>query len=494
METTSIMLNIRRSVTHAAFWGYCARLQNLGLQFIGMIVLSRILSPEDFGAMGIIGFFLTIGLIVSNFGFGGSILRQKAPEPEDWSTVFYINSVIGIFFALILFLVAPRIGEFYERNELINMLRVSSLSIILGALSTTRWLYLQYFLQQKKMLKIDLIANVCGILSALYIALYGWGVWALVMQYLVHTSLRFAILFWIAPVMPGRGFSTKAFHKLFSFSSKVFFAAVINVVFERFYGLLIGKLYLFKELGYYERAEKLESVATGSVVGVLSNILLPIFGSSQHDLVELKKIFKKFLIGSSTFLMFISIILYTAGEPLLLLCFGPQWQSVFPLLKIMVVAGFLMPMHVLNVQLMLTLNKSNWFLYAEIAKKLIYIIALLVTYKHGVIVIAVGTIGISIACAIINSYFGYRLIKYGFIGQIIDLLPIIIAGIAAIVSINLLLSLLPCEMILVQILFAITLTIVGYGGIICLLYRVNPIAFSKHYLLLLWNEEVHFGK
>lgn len=380
-------------------WSAFDRFGVMILQFIVNVVLARLLSPADFGSIGMLMIFLMVSQVFVDGGFGSALIQKKFPSEKDYSTIFFWNLGIGILLYLFLFLTSPLIAKFYRMPGLALILRVIGLTLIFSCIANIQSNRLQKRLQFKHIAISNIssyfIAGGFGILMALK----GFGVWSLVVMMLVQGVGRILWLFIISRWIPKLIFSIESFRQLFSFGGYLFFSNLLETVCKNLQGLIIGKYFSASQMGYYSQAYKLDNITSCSIPQVIAGVMYPIFSQFQEDKEKLNDLIIR-NIGMISFMVYPMLsILIIEAFPIINLLYGKQWLPSVPYYQILCIGGFF-----------LCLNNIPYYAVAACGKsKALFLTSF---YKWGALVIFLivgmhfGMIGIiwSLSASIANIF------------------------------------------------------------------------------------------
>ena len=412
-------------------WSALERFSSQGVSFIISIVIARILLPEDYGLVGMIGIFLGIANVFVDGGFGTALIRKQNRSELDLSTVFYYNVVISIVFYLILYISAPWIAKFYATAELIPVTRVVGLNIIFGALGTIHKTRLTIAIDLKTQTKISLISILITGALGIYLAYNEFGVWALIFQSLGSTVISTGLMWYYEHWKPALVFSLSSFKELFGFGSKLMLSGLLDTVYTNIYQMVIGKKYNAADLGFFTRASGIAQLPSSEATGVIQRVTFPILSEIQEDISRLSLNYRR-LLKMSAFIIFpVMTILAALGEPLIKILLTDKWLPAVPLLQVLCFGYMLHPIHAINLNLLQVKGRSDLFLRLEIVKKLMITVVLFISFSFGVFAICMGTVLVSIIALVINTYYTGKLINLGFWKQAKDIYPyLIISGLA----------------------------------------------------------------
>ena len=457
------------------FWTVGERLSVQAVQLLVQIFLARLLDPAQFGLIGMLLIFTAVAQSIMDSGFGSALIQKKDADQTDASSIFFFNLILGVILALLLFLAAPLISKFYLQPALTTITRVLSLTLIINAFSLVQKSLLAKKMDFKTQMKISLLAVIISGVIGIVMAFRGFGVWSLVAQ-MVSKSLFQSIFLWLFnDWRPSAIFSLYSLKSMFSFGSKLLVSGLIDTVFNNIYQTFIGKVYSPTDLGFFSKAKSIETAAVQATGSSLGQVLFPSLVHFQDDVVNLKKAYRK-TIKLSLFLHFpLMIGLWAIADPLFRFLLTDKWAPSIPYFQILCVAGLLFPLHVLNLNILKVKGRSDLFLRLEIIKKATVILAIVLTYRHGIMVMLYGQVITSIIAYLINSYYSGHLISYSQWDQIKDLLPAF--GSAVIMGAAMYLGgLIPTESHLLQIILQTVIGILVYSLISL---KVSPSEFKE---------------
>jgi O-antigen/teichoic acid export membrane protein len=420
-----MFLDIKRKAVNGVLWSSVERFSVQGIQFIIMIIMARVLSPADYGLIGMLAIFLAVSQSLVDSGFVQSLVRKKDRTEIDNSTVFYFNVVVGVFLYFILFFSAPLVADFYNVRELVSVTRWIGLSIIINSLVVVQRALLTINIDFKTQARASLIAVVISGTMGITMAYSGFGVWAIVCQQLVNLAINALLLWSFSHWRPLWTYSWKSFHELFAFGSKLLISGLIDTIYRNIFQIVIGKRFSATDLGYYTRARQFSDFPSANLTGILQKVIYPVLCSIQNEDERLSQVYRRFLRLSSFIIFPLLVGLAVVSKPLILLLLNEQWEFTATLLQVICFAMMWYPIHAINLNLLAVKGRSDLFLRLEIIKKAIGISILCITLPMGLIPMCLGQIVASLLSLIINTHYTGKLIHVAFRMQMRDLLPIL---------------------------------------------------------------------
>ena len=415
-------------------WSAIDNVVQTGVTFVVSIVLARLLTPDDYGLIGIIAIFTTVCTALINGGFTTALIRKKDATDDDYNTAFIVNLVVSLVLYAIIFLSSPLIAAFFGREELLALTRVSSLGIIIGALALVQQTRLTKRIDFKSQTKITLIASVSSGIVGIVLAVLGFGVWSLVAQQLMSHCLRTVLLWFVNKWIPSLRFSSKSFHELFGFGWKMMVSSVIDTVWKELYQVVVGKFYSPATLGQYTRSKQFSKLFSSNLTSVIQRVTYPVLSNIQDDKERMVAAYRK-IIKTTMFVTAISMFFVGAiSEPLLYCLIGPKWHDAATYLPLICISGSLYPLHAINLNMLQVQGRSDLFLGLEIVKKIIALAPLFIGAFIGIMPMLYTNVLTGIIAFFLNSHYSGKLLGYSSWMQIKDVAPSY--GIAFLVSLS----------------------------------------------------------
>ena len=422
--------NLKQKTVSGMIWSAVQKFGNMGISFVSNIVLARMLTPDDYGCIGMLAIFILVSNTFVDGGFGSALIQKKEPTQKDYSTIFWWNIFISTLLYGILFLSAPFIAEFYHMPLLCSVLRVQGIILIINSLNIIQTNQLRKQLKFKRLANVTIIAHTIAALMAIVLAYKGWGVWALVAQQIIGSSVISLILWYINKWMPDFSFSRESFKQLFGFGSFILVSNLINTFCNNVQGLLIGRFFSPAMMGYYTQARKLEILASHTFTTVIEQVSYPVLSKFQSDNILLKNVLYK-LVSMLIYISFpMMLLLILLAEPLILSLYGEKWMTSVPYFQILCIAGMSATFHGVHYYAVACKGKSRDIFVGTIVKRLlaltVLVIGMYLWQMNGLIWgVAVG----AWITAIVNAWLVSKHIGYSLFQQFKDLLPIMLLAV-----------------------------------------------------------------
>lgn len=417
------MSSIKDKTIKGVIWGSINNFSNQGIQFIISVILARLLTPQEFGLVGMLTIFITISDSFINSGLGSALIRKKDCTKEDYSTVFYFNLIVGLFFYFVLFFSSNAIAQFFNEPQLESLVKVLGLILIINAFTIIQGTIITKRVDFKLYAKISVIAGTCSGFIAIILAIYGFGVWSLVARSIAYSGLHSLLLWYWNSWRPSLIFSKSSFKDLFGFGVNLLGSSIIGKLSQNLNTLVIGKFFSAAELGFYTRADSFKNIPSQNINTIISKVSYPILSQIKDEPERLKNAYRN-LILVVTFLSFILMSgLAAVAEPFIITLIGEKWRSSILFLQMLCVPGMLYPLQALNLNMLNVQGKSNLYLRLTIIKSLLRIPFIIFGILMGINYLVGGMIVLALIEYYINSYYSGRFINYSIKEQLIDILP-----------------------------------------------------------------------
>lgn len=408
------------------FWSAIERFSSLGIQMICTLIIANILTPEDFGILGMITVFTALGMVIVDSGFGLALIRNKEVSPIDYSSVFYLNIIFAIISYAILFLLSPFIAKFYGIESLTQICRITFLILPINAFGLIQNTIL---IKQVDFKSISLVSLFSALLSGILGIILAYcirNVWALVIQNISMYFLRSVFLWLIGRWHPIFQFSISSIKSMWSYSINLLGFGLISSITHNLYPLLIGKIYNATQLGYYSQADKLQRLPSSCLSEVVQRVCFPIMSEVKDDKMKLRNAYSNIIICTIYVIFPLMMLLIGTANELIPLLLGSQWYSTIPFFKILCITGALYPWHSINLNILNVVGKSKLSLHLEILRKSLLIIFIVIFARFDILIFVWMQVIYGIVVLFLNMYFCGNEIDYSVIRQLIDVSPTIL--------------------------------------------------------------------
>lgn len=415
--------SLRDKTITGMLWSFSDSIAGQAIQFIVGLILARILTPAEFGLVGMITVFIAVSQSFIDSGFAQALIRKPGADEKDYSTVFWFNLAAGLVFFALFFAFAPAIARFYKEPQLLSLTRVLSIILIINSFGMVQRALLTRRIDFRQQTIITVASAVISGGIAIWMALSGYGVWSLVWKSLIGYLVQSVMLWWLSSWRPVLVFSKESFRDLFAFGSKLLISGLIDTVYRNIYPLIIGKVFTAEDLGFYSRADQFTKLPSQNISQVVQRVSYPALSQLQDNDEKLKTGYRKVII-TTMYISFVALLCLAAiARPLIVVLIGEKWLPAVPYLQLLCLGGMLYPLHAINLNMLKVKGRSDLFLRLEIIKKLLAVPVILAGIFIGIYAMLIGMVIHSFVGYFINSYYSGRMIKYPFNEQLADILP-----------------------------------------------------------------------
>lgn len=415
----------KKGLINNLVWKFAERMAAQMVTLIVSVVLARLLDPSHYGTVAIVTIFITLANVFVSDGFGSALIQKKDADELDYSSVLYFNIVLSIFLYLILFFAAPFIADFYgEGYEILTpVFRVLGLRLIPAAINSVQHSYVSKNMIFKKFFLSTLSGTIISGVVGICMAYSGFGVWALVTQYLVSTTVSTVVLTFSIGNIFVLKFSLSRLKTLFSFGWKILCTALLITGYQELRALIIGKLYSSENLAYYDKGKQFPNLIVTNINVSIGAVLFPKLANQQDDMTALKQTTRN-SIRFSSFVMSPMMLGFAAvAEPFVRLILTDKWLPCVPLLQLFCIFYLFQPIHTANMQAVKAMGRSDICLKLEIFRDIIQLIVLLVVMWISVEAIVISMAIMSTLFVFVNAYPNIKLLNYSIKEQLSDILP-----------------------------------------------------------------------
>lgn len=454
----------RKNVISNFFWRLLERCGAQVVSLVVSVILARILAPEAYGTIALITVFTNILSVFVRSGMASSLIQKNGADALDYSTVFYFNVATSILLYALMFFCAPLIASFYNSPAMTLIIRISSLSLIVGGVRNVLEANVSKRMLFKRMFFATFIGTVTGAVFGIWAAYNGYGVWALVIQHLTLEGVSTFTLWLAVRWWPRLAFSFGRLKNLFSFGWKLLVSTLIDAVYTDIRQLIIGKMYTSADLAYYNRGNQFPAIIKTNVNTSIDSVLFPTMAKAQDDNERLKSIVRR-SIQTSTYIMAPLLFgLAALSEQFIALLLTEKWNACVPFLRIFCITYLFYPIQTANLNSLKAMGRSDLCLKLEAYRKILATVIIAATIWFGPLAICVGELIATAIGQIFNVWPNKKLLQYSFWEQCKDIFPsILLAGIMAVVVwfVGKLLPLPMLPLFVLQILIGAVIYIVG---------------------------------
>lgn len=411
---------VRSQLVHGVVWNFAEKVLMRGMSFLIGIILARLLTPSDYGLIGMLTIFISVSNVFIEGGFAKALIQKKDCKDIDYSTAFVSNIGMSLFIYFLLYISAPWIAVFYHEPILIELTRVLALNIILGSFNIVQRARLMSQVDFKSLAQINVISTIISGIVGIGMAYMGFGVWSLVGMTMCSSLVLIVAFPFYSKWKPSISFSISSFYHLFGFGSKLMVTGVMSVIVNNISTLCIGRYYKSDQLGYYTRASHFSELVSFTVFEVLGNVTFPVLSNLQDDRERLVAVYRKSLLFVAMIIFPIMVLCTLLARPIVIILLTEKWLSCVILMQWLFLARMFTPISAINMNVLNAIGRSDLFMKLDFAKIPLDILILVITIPIGVKAIVIGTFINSFICFFVNAYLPGRIFGYGGLRQLSD--------------------------------------------------------------------------
>jgi O-antigen/teichoic acid export membrane protein len=416
---------LRNTIISGIGWTYSEKLLTQIVSFFVSIILARLLSPEDYGILALVNIFIGIASAIALSGFGSALIQRKEADNLDFSSTLFFSLGVSLISYIILFFTSPLIAKFYNLADLVPIIRIVSLSIVISSINTVQHAYVIRKMLFRLFFLATFVGSIISAMIGILMAYGGFGVWALVTQYLSNSIINIIMLTFISDWRPEFKFSLTRIKAIYSFGWKITVSAVIDALYTQSRSIAIGKKYTVSDLAFYDKGSQFPNLIITNINSTISHVLMPVISSAQDDLPRVKAMVRRSLKTSSVILFPVLIGLAACAKGLIPLLLTQKWLPSVPYMQILCFAFMMRPIQTANLQGILAIGRSDIYLRIQLVQKIIgiVIIAITILFFRTVVAVAIGEIVAQVLFSLIMIIPNSRYLNYSIEEQIVDILP-----------------------------------------------------------------------
>ena len=404
-------------------WKFAERIAAQAVTFVVSVIIARILSPDDYSVISIAAIFFAFANVFIYSGLNTALIQKKDADITDYSSVLFVSLIVSIVLYAILFFCAPLIASIYKKEILVSVIRVMGLTLIIGAVNSILGAYISNRLEFRKFFFATIIGTVISAFVGIYMAVSGFGVWALVAQQMTNCTIDTIILWIVTRFRPTIGISKERLKPMLSYGWKIFVSSMITTAYDEAFPLIIGLKFTPADLAFYSKGKSVPSTASSAIGDTISAVIFPIMSKLQDDREKLLEYTRKFIMVSSFAVLPMLVGLFAVSDNLVSVLLTDKWLPASFYLRIFCLSFITISINNAHLQAIRALGRSDLILKMEIVKKVSYLLfvvsALALSSRPQVLAYVV--LAAAVVATIINTYPCVKLINYSYLKQLSDL-------------------------------------------------------------------------
>ncbi len=412
------LTELKKRATSAVFWNLSGTLMKQGITFVISIFLSRLLSPADFGLLGMATVFISLTQSFTDFGMTSGLIQKKEPSDVQYNTVFYINLGVSVVMMVLMISFSSLIATYYNNPEVGKIASFISYGFVINAVNGVQIAQLTKALMNRVKIVASLLSGLTNGVVGITLAYHDYGVWSLVYASLISSIVNTVYIWYYSNWRPSLLFDFSEVKPLVNYGSKIFASGLLDTIFTKLDVLIIGKLFSPATLGFYFRAVSLNQLVTKYTSGALQGVFFPVISHLQFDREAQLRVISKSLHMISFLTFLLMGFLYLTAHEVFVILFTEKWIVAVDYFKIMVFYSYAYPVSVVLVNVLSGNGHSGKFLKLEIWKKIVGLLAMIIGFYFGIIGFLWGSAISSTIAVLINMYYVNKVIEWPIIGQV----------------------------------------------------------------------------
>ena len=452
---------LKEKTAKGLLWGALNSGSTQLLNLIFGIFLGRLITPAEYGIVGVLSIFTLIAGNLQSSGFTQALVNLKAPRNEDYTAVFWFNTLTSFVLYALLFLSAPLIARFFHQPCLVEVSRFVFLSFVISSFGIAHNAYMTKNMMNRELAIIGAIALLCSGGVATFLAFYGFSYWSLAWQQIIYITVLNIGRYYYTPWRPSWHFTFEPVRKMFGFSVKILITNIINTLSNNILTLLFGRLYPIKAVGNYSQAYKWNTMASAFVANAVGQVAQPVLASVKEEQGRSVRVFRKML-RFTAFLSFPAMFgLAIISNEFILLTIGKRWIDAVPLLQMLCIGGAFVPFYTLYQNVAISNGRSDIYMFCNIAQIVLQLVIIGFFYHLGINTMVMVYTLFTIAWLFVWQWTARRIIGLRFREVIKDVMPTLCIALLVMattyfvtLSLHHLLLLLICRILIAALLYA----------------------------------------
>ena len=452
---------LKEKTAKGLLWGTLNSGSTQLLNLIFGIFLGRLITPAEYGIVGVLSIFTLIAGNLQSSGFTQALVNLKAPRNEDYTAVFWFNTLTSFVLYALLFLSAPLIARFFHQPCLVEVSRFVFLSFVISSFGIAHNAYMTKNMMNRELAIIGAIALLCSGGVATFLAFYGFSYWSLAWQQIIYITVLNIGRYYYSPWRPSWHFTFEPVRKMFGFSVKILITNIINTLSNNILTLLFGRLYPIKAVGDYSQAYKWNTMASAFVANAVGQVAQPVLASVKEEQGRSVRVFRKML-RFTAFLSFPAMFgLAIISNEFILLTIGKRWIDAVPLLQMLCIGGAFVPFYTLYQNVAISNGRSDIYMFCNIAQIVLQLVIIGFFYHLGINTMVMVYTLFTIAWLFVWQWTARRIIGLRFREVIKDVMPTLCIALLVMattyfvtLSLHHLLLLLICRVLIAALLYA----------------------------------------
>lgn len=415
--------SLKDKTAKGLFWG---GLSNGLLQFLNLffgVFLARILTPADYGMIGMLTIFSLIAGSLQESGFIAALANKKEVVHKDYNAVFWFSTGLSFCLYVILFFCAPLIADFYHVPELTALSRYSFLGFFIASLGTAQSAFLFRNLMVKQKAMSSVIALIFSGIVGVLLASLSFAYWGIATQNLVYVATVTVCYWCFSSWRPTFHLDFTPLKGMLSFSSKLLLTNIFGHINNNLFSVILGKFYSETEVGYFGQANKWNMMGHSLITGMVNGVAQPVLAQVSDDKERQSRVFRKML-RFTAFISFPAMFgLSLVAPELITIAITDKWAASAEILRLLCISGAFIPIITLYSNLLISKGKSNVYMWNTICLGMTQLLVMLLLYPYGIHTMVLVYVLINIVWLLVWHYFVWREIRLRLFQALKDIMP-----------------------------------------------------------------------
>lgn len=412
--------SLKQKTVSGFIYKFMERIGAQTFNFFISLLLARILMPEEYGQIALVLAFINILDVFVTYGFGNALIANKNSDSKDFSTCFYFGIALSLVVFLLMFFSSGFLANFFHNPGLAIVFKVMAIRIPIAAINSVQHAYVSKHMLFKKFFISTSIGTVLSGVIAIVMAYSGFGIWALVEQYLGNVVCDTVCLWFIVGWRPTKEFSFSRLKAIYSYGWKILTVGLIDRGYTQIRSLVIAKKYTNSDLAHYNKGNQFPQLAINIIEPTVNGVLFPALSQCNDEQETMRNMTRRMIMVSCYLIFPIMIGLISVAKPLISVLLTDKWLPCVVFLQIGCFGNMLRPLQFINNCVIKASGHSGLFLKLDIIKKTIGILLIVISLRYGVVALAMSLVVTDIISTIINIAPNRKILNYGYRQQFLD--------------------------------------------------------------------------
>ena len=426
--------SLKDKTAKGLFWGAMNSGSTQVLNILFGIFLARLLSPSDYGVIGVLTIFTVIAGNLQSSGFTQALVNLKHPTDRDYNSVFWFNVIVSFALYVVLFFSAPLIAAFFHQPCLVWLSRFVFLAVFISSFGIVQNAYMTKNMMNKEIAIVSFVALISSCVIGLVLALLGFAYWSLAWQQVVYIAVLNFGRYYYTGWRPSLDMDFGPVRKMFGFSVKLLVTNIINTLSNQLLTFIFGRFYAISEVGNYSQASNWNTKANSFITNTIGQIAQPILASVKNDKSKELLVFRKMLRFTSFLSFPLMFGLTLVSREFILVTIHEKWIESVPLLQVLCVSGAFMPIYTLYQNLAISNGRSDVYMWCNLGQIIGLLALVLCCHRYGMLLMVEAYTLFMIAWLFVWQVLMHRVCGLRLMDVLKDTVPFILCAAATMVA------------------------------------------------------------